>query len=124
MAHPPGEVASSNHLIESHRVEGTPVFDPHGRRIGTVRHLVIEKVSGRVAYVVVTFGGFFGIGANPHPIPWEKLKYDTKLHGYRTDITQAQLQKAPVSYGDEKLWCDHRREQTVRDYWDVPPFRF
>ena len=102
-------------------MEGTRVYDPQGKRIGTIRHLVIEKVSGRVVYVVMTFGGFFGIRAHPHMIPWEKLRYDTRLHGYRTDITEAQLRGAPVSYGDEELWPDHRREKEVRDYWDLPP---
>ena len=115
------QVTSSHPLIESHRVEGTRVYDPQGKRIGTIRHLVIEKVSGHVVYAVMTFGGLFGIRARPHMIPWEKLRYDTRLHGYRTDITEAQLRGAPVSYGDEELWPDHRREKEVRDYWDLPP---
>ena len=38
------KVTSSHPLIESHRVEGTRVYDPQGKRIGTIRHLVIEKV--------------------------------------------------------------------------------
>jgi hypothetical protein len=117
------EITSSHPLIESHRVEGTRVFDPQGKPIGTIRHLIIEKVSGRVVYAVMTFGGFFGIRAHPHTIPWEKLKYDTRLHGYRTDITAEQLRGAPVSYGDEEIWPDQRREKELRDYWDVPPFR-
>ena len=110
-------------LIESHRVEGTRVYDPEGKHIGIIRHLVIEKISGRVVYAVMSFGGFLRIGSHPYTIPWEKLKYDTRLHGYRTDITEAQLRDAPISYGDEELWPDHTREQDVRDYWDVPPFR-
>jgi sporulation protein YlmC with PRC-barrel domain len=121
MTQPADEDTSRHPLIESHRVEGTRVYDPQGKRIGTIRHLVIEKVSGRVVYAVMTFGGFFGIRARPHTIPWEKLRYDTRLHGYRTDITEAQLQGAPVSYGDEELWPDHRREKEVRDHWDLPP---
>jgi hypothetical protein len=104
-------------------VEGTPVYNLQGKVIGTIRHLVIEKVSGRVVYVVMNFGGFLRIRAHPLPIPWEKLKYDTALHGYRADITEAQVRGAPVTPTDEKLWCDLRREKAIRDYWDVPPFR-
>jgi hypothetical protein len=110
-------------FIESHRVEGTRVYDAQRKQIGTIRHLVIEKASGRVVYVVVTFGGFLKVGSQPHSIPWEKLKYDVRLHGYRTDITEEQLRRAPASTGDEKLWCDQKREKEVRDYWDVPTFR-
>ena len=110
-------------VIESHRVEGTRVYDARGKHVGTIRHLVIEKASGRVVYVIMTFGGFLRVGSQPFSIPWEKLKYDVRLHGYRTDITEEQLRGAPVSSGDEKLWRDQKREKEVRDYWDVPPFR-
>ena len=53
--------ASSKPVIESDRVEGTAVFDPQGHRIGTIKRLLIAKVSGRVVYVDVTFGGFLGL---------------------------------------------------------------
>jgi sporulation protein YlmC with PRC-barrel domain len=114
------QMTSPNTLIESHRVEGTRVYDPNGKVVGTIRHLVIEKVSGRVVYVVMTFGGFLGMGSHPYTIPWEKLRYDTRLHGYRTDITEEQLRAAPISYGDEGLWPE--KEKQVREHWDVPPF--
>src|SRR5690349_16083508 len=52
--------SSSKPVIESDRVEGTAVFDPEGNRVGTIKRLIIEKVSGRVIYVDVTFGGFIG----------------------------------------------------------------
>ena len=114
------EGLSSNPLVESHRVEGTPVRDGSGRRIGTVRHLVIEKVSGRVVYVVISFGGLLRRSSH-HPNPWEMLRYDCAMHGYRTDITSRDIEGAPIAH--EKLWCDRRREMEIRDYWDVPPFR-
>jgi hypothetical protein len=45
-------------LIENDRVEGTTVYDPQGNYIGNIKRLMIEKVSGRVAYAVMSFGGF------------------------------------------------------------------
>ena len=53
---------------------------------------MIDKLSGRVAYAVMSFGGFLGMGAEEHSIPWGKLTYDTNLGGFRTDITSEQLQ--------------------------------
>ena len=47
-------------LIETDRVEGTTVHDPSGNSIGTIRPLMIDKISGRVAYAVMSFGGFLG----------------------------------------------------------------
>jgi hypothetical protein len=51
------------HLIGSDKVEGTPVRRSNGDKIGTIERVMIEKRSGRVAYAVMTFGGFLGIGA-------------------------------------------------------------
>jgi len=50
-------------LISSEKVEGTAVYDRKGDKIGTVHHLMINKYTGQVAYAVVSFGGFLGIGA-------------------------------------------------------------
>jgi len=118
---PISQPAAVHPVIESDRVEGTAVFDPHGTQIGTIRRLLIEKVSGRVLYVDVTFGGFLGLGVHHHTIPWDKLSYDKELEGYRTDVTESQVQGAPAFYGDDRVWPDRRREQEMRDYWhDIP----
>jgi hypothetical protein len=113
----------SNHLVPSHliiasdRVEGPAVFDPQGHQIGTIKRLLIEKVSGRVQDVDLVFGGFLGIGVHHHTILWEKLTYDRELHGYRTDSTEAQVRGAPTLSGDDQVWADRRREQEIRDDW-------
>jgi len=60
-------------LIESDRVEGTTVYDPRGNNIGSIKRLMIDKISGKVAYAVMSFGGFMGIGAADHAVPWSKL---------------------------------------------------
>jgi PRC-barrel domain len=109
-------------LIESNRVEGTPVYSPQGKHVGSIHYLIIEKVSGRVVYAVMSFGGFLGFGSHEHTIPWEKLNYDTQLGGYRTDITQEELSGAPVISGDERIWWDRRREQDLHDHWKVPTY--
>lgn len=51
-------LALSHPLIESDHIEGTAVFDVTGKRVGSIKHLVIEKVTGHVVYAVTTFGGF------------------------------------------------------------------
>ena len=105
-------------LIESDRVEGTTVYDPQGNSIGSIKRLMIEKVSGRVAYAVMSFGGFLGMGQEEHTIPWNKLTYDTSLGGYRTDITEPQLKGAPAfSRTRDYDWTDRAREQELHDYY-------
>jgi len=113
-----GREASSDPLIASDRVEGTTVYDPNGKPIGAVKRVMIEKRSGQVAYVVLAFGGIFGVGEDTHPIPWETLRYDTELGGYRTDVTEEQVRGAPTLYGEEgedRLQRD--RERALHDYY-------
>ncbi len=80
MAEAESSSTSAKPLIESDRVEGTTVYGAGGERIGTIKRLMIEKISGRVAYAVVEFG-FWEIGEDDHTIPWSKLEYDTSLGG-------------------------------------------
>jgi hypothetical protein len=105
-------------LIESDRVEGTTVYDPQGNNIGSIKRLMIEKLSGQVGYAVMSFGGFLGIGTEEHSIPWNKLTYDTNLGGYRTDITEQQLRGAPSFSRDPKWdWSDRRREEELHNHY-------
>jgi hypothetical protein len=114
-------VVTGKPLIESDRVEGTTVYDPNGNNIGTIERLMIDKVSGRVAYAVMSFGGFLGLGEEEHTVPWGKLNYDTSLGGYRTDITEDQLRGAPTFYRDSDYdWSDRERERELHDYWRSP----
>jgi hypothetical protein len=108
-------------LIESDRVEGTAVYDPQGNHLGSIKRMMIEKIGGKVAYAVMSFGGFLGMGEDEHTIPWNKLDYDTSLGGYRTDITEEQLRGAPAFSRDRNYdWLDRQREQDLHDYYRAP----
>jgi hypothetical protein len=72
-------------LIGSDKVEGTAVYGRDENKIGIVQRVMIDKISGKVAYAVMSFGGFLGIGEDYYPMPWASLKYDTNLGGYRLD---------------------------------------
>ena len=76
-------VHPNHQLISSEDVEGTNVYDLKGTKIGDIDHLMIDKVSGRVTYAVMSFGGFMGLGHSHYPIPWTALKYDMKVERLR-----------------------------------------
>ena len=81
---------------------------------------MIDKVSGKVAYAVISFGGFLGLGADYYPIPWSKLNYDTSLGGYRVDVTENQLKGAPkFNQNTDWDWSNWAKDQTVYDYYRV-----
>ena len=82
------EARETGTLIGSDKVEGTAVYGADDTKIGTIERVMIDKTSGRVSYAVLSFGGFLGIGDDHYPLPWQSLKYDTNLGGYRTGITE------------------------------------
>ncbi len=69
-------------LIGSDKVEGTSVYGRDEKRIGSVERVMIDKMSGKVAYAVMRFGGFLGMGEKYHPLPWDALRYNTALEAY------------------------------------------
>ena len=84
-------------LIESDSVEGITVYGVHRKSVGKIKRLVIEKVSGKVVYAVIAFGGLLGIGEELYTIPWGKLSYDKDLNGFQTDLDEEQISAAPRS---------------------------
>ena len=60
-------------LMASDKVEGASVYGPDGDKIGSIVNVMIEKISGRVSYAVLSFGGFWGMGTDHYPLPWSML---------------------------------------------------
>jgi hypothetical protein len=110
-------------LIASDRVEGTAVRRPNGDTIGTIQRLMIDKISGNVAYAVLRFGGFFGIGEKHLPVPWAKLTYDPAMNAYQVNVSDDELAKAPSYAADKEFdWGDRSQERQVHDYYKARPY--
>ena len=114
---------SANPLIESDRVEGTEVYGSDRSHVGSVKRLMIDKRSGQVAYAVLSFGGFLGLGEDSYTVPWGKLTYDTELGGYKTDLTSDQVKGAPDFYrNNDAAWTDRDKERDLHSYYGVSPY--
>jgi hypothetical protein len=109
-----------HNLISSEDVQGTTVYGVGDEATGEIDHLLIEKISGRVAYAVMSFGGFLGLAHSHYPIPWSALKYDPELQGYRTSITEAQLKNAPA-FGAE-ITTDRDWETWTHEHYGAPTY--
>lgn len=107
-------------MISSERVKGTNVYSPEKEKIGAVDHLMIDKVSGRVRYAVISFGGFLGLDESHYPVPWQMLTYDTELEGYQTPITEDQLKDSP-QFSDD-AFGDKQWEEALHKHYQVPPY--
>jgi hypothetical protein len=121
---PEARVRETARLIASDRVEGTPVRRSNGDDIGTIERVMIDKRGGRVAYAVMSFGGFLGIGENYRALPWSVLRYSEDLDAYELNLTDKQLKGAPESeagfYDTGRV--DREWERQLHDYYRATPY--
>jgi hypothetical protein len=109
-------------LIGSDKVEATPVYRSNGDRVGQIERVMIDKISGKVAYAVLSFGGFLGLGEDYYPVPWSILNYDTNLGGYRTNLDADKLKNAP-KYTQSTSWnWSRENDRKVYDYYQARPY--
>ena len=112
--------AGNSSMVSSSDVNGTEVYGRDGSHVGHIDHLMIDKVSGKIAYAVMGFGGFLGMGEEHHPVPWNALHYDTSRNGFVTDITADTLQGAPERSRD---WpADRAWEERTFQHYGVAPY--
>src|SRR3979411_1398170 len=102
-------------LIGGDKVEGAPVYRSNGDRVGQIERVMIDKLSGKVAYAVMSFGGFMGIGEDYYPLPWSLLTYNPRLEGYEVNVSEKQLKGAP-KYGKHESWDWSDRAPRQRGY--------
>jgi sporulation protein YlmC with PRC-barrel domain len=114
---------TSGTLIAAEKVEGTSVYNMQGEKLGTVDDIMIDKISGRAIYAVMSFGGFLGMGEKQHPLPWSALKYDERQGGYVVNLDKSMLEKAPtLDSGKDFAWtADYGRRVDkyygAQSYW-------
>ena len=109
-------------LIGSDKVEGTAVYNTKDEKLGTIDRVMIDKTSGHVAYAVMSFGGFLGIGDRHHPLPWGVLRYDPDKGGYIVNLDRETLEGAPtIAATDTRFdWNDRAWNRRVHDYYKTP----
>lgn len=113
----------SGYLIAAKQVQNATVYSAALDKLGSLEDVMIDKATGRIAYAVLSYGGFLGIGERFYPLPWEKLTYNTEVGGYVVDIDRDVLEGAP-SYTDQAAaeWNDETWRRGVYTYYGVPPF--
>jgi sporulation protein YlmC with PRC-barrel domain len=104
-------------LIASNKVEGTAVYNRSGEKLGSIHNFMVEKVSGKVEYAVMTAGGGLLGSARYYPLPWDVLTYSTERGGYVVDFEPGRLEGAPSYQGDEQPRFDSDYDGRVRGHY-------
>jgi hypothetical protein len=86
-------------------VEGTAIYGPDHKKIGHVHNLMLDKHTGKVEHVIISDGGFLGLGESRYlPIPWSDLTYQPDLEGYVTHLTKEMMkERGRISADDAEM---------------------
>jgi hypothetical protein len=112
-------IDETSRLIASNKVEGTAVYARDGRRMGSIYNFMVDKRSGKAEYAVMSYGGFLGMGTRYYPMPWDLLTYDTRLGGYRVDMLERDLERAPSFDRDSEPSFDTSYGRRVRGWYGL-----
>ena len=109
-----------NDLIAADEVTGTDVFNPAGEKLGRIEKIMIDKVSGKALYAIMSFGGFHGFGNAHFPLPWAKLKYDATMNGYVINITAQAIAGAPSYDSSGKFDWTLEQGREIEQFYNTP----
>ena len=112
-------IDETSRLIASNKVEGTAVYGRDGHRLGSIYNFMVDKRAGKVEYAVMTYGGFLGMGVRYYPMPWDILSYDTRLGGYRVDMRERDLERAPSFDRHSEPRFDRQYDARVRGWYGL-----
>jgi len=107
-------------LTSAEAMRGKIVLDRGGDKLGTIDKLILDERSGQIAYVILTSGGFLGLGQSYHPVPWVAFRYNHELGGYIAAIDKQLLEGAPSYRLDNAPLFNMAYGQRVSDYFKMP----
>lgn len=120
--------AFSDSPIKASTIIGTQVVDPKGNSLGDIKEIVIDPRTGRVAYAVVSFGGFLSLGEKLFAIPFSAFEYkvtksDLVASEYVLNVSRERLQAATGFDADHwPLMRDEKWHRDLHTYYDRLPY--
>ena len=108
--------------LSSTTLVGDRVRNAQNEDLGKVEDLMIDLESGRVAYCVLSFGGFLGMGEKLFAVPWRALALDAENHAFVLNVSKERLKDAPGF--DKDRWPDLSDTETrsrIYGFYNVRP---
>jgi len=112
-------------VLSATTIIGYKVVNPEGEQLGTLKELMIDMDGGHIAYTVLAFGGFLGMGDKLFAIPWEALTIDTEEHAFILEVDKEVLKNAPGF--DKEHWPDNAQYEAgwlldIYEYYGYSPY--
>ncbi|ADI14018.1 PRC-barrel domain-containing protein [Truepera radiovictrix] len=102
---------------------GDNIRNSQGENLGNVQDLMIDLEGGKIAYVVVSYGGFLGMGDKLFAVPWNAFRLDAENHNFILDVDQEVLKNAEGF--DKNNWpnvADRDWGQRVHQHYGTRPY--
>jgi uncharacterized protein YrrD len=104
-------------------LEGDEVRNESGENLGTIDHIMIDVPNGKVAYAVLSFGGFMGMGDKLFAVPWNALRLDTEQKCFVLNASKEYLESAPgFDKDDWPTFADEKWARDVHSFYQSQPY--
>jgi len=117
------KVATNWRVLSASTLKNDSVVNANNEKLGTIEELMIDLNSGRIAYAVLSFGGFLGMGDKLFAIPWSALSVDTDEKRFVLNVKKETLEKAPGF--DKDHWpnmADKTWGASIYEFYGSKPF--
>lgn len=117
LALPVSELTIMNRLTVSDLL-GTGVRNLRDESLGSITDVVFDR-SGQLRYMLLTRGGFFGIGQDRVPVPWQKFRMAPGLNTLVLNVSKDAMDVAPAIGPRDAFNPDANAEkgQVVDEFW-------
>jgi sporulation protein YlmC with PRC-barrel domain len=110
-------------IMAAATLDGNKVMSSDGEHVGKISDIMLDVRNGRIAYAVLSEGGFLGMGSNLHAIPWSALTLDTDEKCFVVDISAQRLKDEPGF--DKDHWpsmADAKWGESTYSYYNRQPY--
>jgi sporulation protein YlmC with PRC-barrel domain len=119
-------IPRTRQVLSASTVQGDNVKNPQGESLGEINEIMIDTETGRVAYAVLSFGGFLGMGDKLFAIPFEALRIDQRNERVILDVPREKLENAPgfdkdnwPMTADRRWGAEIHQHYGMRPYWET-----
>jgi sporulation protein YlmC with PRC-barrel domain len=112
-------------VLSAGSIMGSKVVNTEGELLGSIKDMVVDLDDSQIAYAVLSFGGFMGLGDKLFAIPLEALTFDTKTNSAVLDVDKEVLKNAPGF--DKDKWPDDAQYEAgwlldIYEYYGYSPY--
>ncbi|HVW53558.1 MULTISPECIES: PRC-barrel domain-containing protein [unclassified Trinickia] len=110
-------------VMAASTLDGDKILSTDGDEVGKVKDIMLDVQTGRIAYVVMSSGGFLGIGDKLMAIPWSALTLDTTRKCFLLALSSERIRNAPGF--DKQHWpsmADATWATSIHQYYGREPY--